>query len=214
MWQDCPVADGGMRRNAVSELNRHSHRRSHRRLWLWLSIGVTGVVAAGVIAVILASGSPRGGVVHTVEMPTALGPYKWAPDLEKEADLPALAASVAGTGGRQASSVRSRIYERPGPGGAAPQVLEVIGGHLLGTSPASSAITFIRRYPGAHAVPAGPMGGSAACFEQAAGTADSVAMCVWSDNDSFGMLMSPTLNAASLADLMVQDRPLIELVKK
>jgi hypothetical protein len=39
-------------------------------------------------------------------------------------------------------------------------------------------------------------------------------MCAWSDNDSFGILTSPTLNAASLADLMVQDRPLIELVKK
>jgi hypothetical protein len=50
----------------------------------------------------------------------------------------------------------------------------------------------------------------------AAGTGASgrVAMCAWSDNDSFGILTSPALNAASLADLMVQDRPLIELVKK
>ncbi len=39
-------------------------------------------------------------------------------------------------------------------------------------------------------------------------------MCVWFDNDSFGILASPTLNAANLANLMVQDRPLIELVKK
>jgi hypothetical protein len=39
-------------------------------------------------------------------------------------------------------------------------------------------------------------------------------MCAWSDNDSFAILTSPTLNAASLADLMVQDRPLIELVRK
>jgi len=58
------------------------------------------------------------------------------------------------------------------------------------------------------------MGGSAACFEQTAGTADTVAMCAWSDNDTFGILVSPTLNAAGLANLMVQDRPLIELVKK
>jgi hypothetical protein len=54
------------------------------------------------------------------------------------------------------------------------------------------------------------MGGSAACFEQTAGTADRVAMCAWSDNDSFGILASPTLSAANLANLMVQDRPLIE----
>ncbi len=78
----------------------------------------------------------------------------------------------------------------------------------------ASVITLIRKYPGAHVVPAGPMGGSAACFERTTGTADSVAMCAWSDNDTFGILVSPTLNAASLADLMVQDRPLIELVKK
>jgi hypothetical protein len=208
MWQDCPVADGGMRRNAAIELNHHHRRR------LWLSLGVTGVVAAGAIAVILTSGSPGGSVAHTVVMPAALGPYKWAPDLEKNAGLPTLAASVAEMGGGQMSGIRARTYDRPAPGGAAPQVLEVIGGRLPGTSPASSIITLIRKYPGTHVVPAGPIGGSAACFEQTAGTADSTAICAWSDNDSFGILTSPTLNAASLADLMVQDRPLIELVKK
>jgi len=99
-------------------------------------------------------------------------------------------------------------------GGAAPQLLEVIGGRLPSTSPASSIVTLTHMYPSAHVVPAGPMGGSAACFEQTAGTADSVAVCAWFDNDSFGILASPTLSAASLANLMVQDRPLIELVKK
>jgi hypothetical protein len=177
MWQDCPVADGGMRRNATS-------------------------------------GSPGGGVAHTVVMPAALGPYKWAPDLDKNAGLPTLATSVAEMGGGQMSGIRARTYERPAPGGTAPQLLEVIGGRLPSTPPASSIITLIRKYPSAHVVPVGPMGGSAACFEQTAGTADSTVMCAWSDSDSFGILTSPTLNAASLADLMVQDRPLIELIKK
>ena len=122
MWQDCAVADGGMRRNAAIEPNHH-----RRRLWLSLGLtgaGVIGVVAVGVIVGILKSGSPGGGVAHAVVTPAALGPYKWAPDL------------------------------------------------------------------------------------------DSVAMCAWFDNDSFGILTSPTLNAANLANLMVQDRALIELVKK
>jgi hypothetical protein len=207
MWQDCPVADGGMRRNAAIKLNHHRRR-------LWLSLGVTGVVAAGTIAVILMSGSRDGGVAHTVVMPAALGPYKWAPDLDKNAGLPTLATSVAEMGGGQMSGIRARTYERPAPGGAAPQLLEVIGGRLPSTPPASSIITLIRKYPSAHVVPVGPMGGSAACFEQTAGTADSTVMCAWSDSDSFGILTSPTLNAASLADLMVQDRPLIELIKK
>ncbi|MGH3418038.1 MAG: hypothetical protein ACRDOD_00345 [Streptosporangiaceae bacterium] len=82
------MADGGMRRNAAIELNHHHHRRR-----LWLSLGVTGVVAAGAIAVILTPGSPGGG--------------------------------------------------------AAPQLLEVIGGRLPSTSPASSIITLIRKYPSA-----------------------------------------------------------------
>jgi hypothetical protein len=207
MWQDCPVADGGMRRNAAIKLNHHRRR-------LWLSLGVTGVVAAGTIAVILMSGSRDGGVAHTVVMPAALGPYKWAPDLDKNAGLPTLATSVAEMGGGQMSGIRARTYERPAPGGTAPQLLEVIGGRLPSTPPASSIITLIRKYPSAHVVPVGPMGGSAACFEQTAGTADSTVMCAWSDSDSFGILTSPTLNAASLADLMVQDRPLIELIKK
>ena len=153
-------------------------------------------------------------MAHTVVMSAALGPYKWAPDLEKNAGLPVLAASAAEIGGGQVSGSRARTYERPAPGEGSPQLLEVIGGRLPSTSPASSVITLIRKYPSARVVPAGPMGGSAACFEQTAGTAGSVAMCAWSDDDTFGILVSPTLNAADLANLMVQDRPLIELVKK
>ena len=152
-----------MRRDAAIELNHHHQRR------LWLGLGVTGAVAAGVIAGILTSGSPGGGVAHTVVMPAALGPYKWTPDLEQNAGLPTLAASVAKMGGGQTSDFRARTYEKPAPSGAAPQVLEVIGGRLPSTSPASSITALIQKYPGAHIVPAGPMGGSAACFEQTAG---------------------------------------------
>ena len=39
-------------------------------------------------------------------------------------------------------------------------------------------------------------------------------MCAWSDNDTFGILVSSTLSAPGLANLTMQDRPLIELVKK
>src|SRR5206468_7360737 len=117
----------------------------------------------GAIGGILTSGSPGGSVAHTVVTPAALGPYKWAPDLEKNAGLPTLAASVAKMSNGQTSDIRARTYEKPALGGAAPQLLEVIGGHLPGTSPASSIATLIHMHPGAHLVPAGPMGGSAAC---------------------------------------------------
>jgi hypothetical protein len=212
MWQDCAVDDGGMRRNAAIEL---SHRRRRLRLSLGvIGVGVISIVAAAAIAGIFKSGSPGGGVAHTVVTPAALGPYKWAPDLEKNAGLATLATSVAKMSDGQAGNIRSHAYEKPAPGGTAPQLLEVIAGRLPSTSPAASVVTLIQSYPSGHIVPAGPMGGSAACFERTAGTADSVAMCAWSDNDSFGILVSPTLSAANLANLMVQERPLIELVKK
>jgi hypothetical protein len=204
MWQDYAVADGEVWRGAASELNNRGKR-------LRLTLGVIGVAAAGAIAGILTSGF-HGAAVHTVVTPAALGSYTWVPDLAE--NMPALTDKVATVSSGQASDIRARTYEKPAAGGIAPQLLMVIGGHLTGTSPASSITTLTHLYPSAHVVPAGPMGGSAACFEEEAGTAASVAICAWFDNDSFGILASPTLSGANLATLMVQDRPLIELVKK
>jgi hypothetical protein len=70
-----------------------------------------------------------------VVTPAALGPYKWAPDLEKNAGLATLATSVAKMSDGQTSDIRSHAYEKPAPGGTAPQLLEVIAGRLPGTSP-------------------------------------------------------------------------------
>jgi len=198
------VGRGLGRRNPSLRAQRLSGRCG--RIARWLMAGWGGMPRL--------SRTTTGGVAHTMVTPAALGPYKWAPDLERNVGPPTLATSVAKMSDAQASDIRARTYKKPALGGAAPQVLEVIGGRLRSTSPASSIGTLIHMYPSAHSVPAGPLGGSAACFEQTAGTADSVAMCAWFDNDSFGILTSPTLNAANLANLMVQDRPLIELVKK
>jgi hypothetical protein len=41
-----------------------------------------------------------------------------------------------------------------------------------------------------------------------------VAMCVWFDNDSFGEIVSPTMNATSLANVMRTMRPSLEVVVK
>jgi len=37
-------------------------------------------------------------------------------------------------------------------------------------------------------------------------------MCVWFDNDSFGELSSPTMNATALASVMRTFRPAVEQV--
>jgi hypothetical protein len=39
-------------------------------------------------------------------------------------------------------------------------------------------------------------------------------MCVWFDNDSFGEIVSPTMNATSLGNVMRTMRPSLELVVK
>jgi hypothetical protein len=39
-------------------------------------------------------------------------------------------------------------------------------------------------------------------------------MCAWFDNDSFGEVVSPTMNASALANAMRQIRPHVELVAK
>jgi hypothetical protein len=39
-------------------------------------------------------------------------------------------------------------------------------------------------------------------------------MCAWFDNDSFGEVVSPTMNAAALANAMRSIRPNVELVVK
>ena len=61
--------------------------------------------------------------------------------------------------------------------------------------------------------PAGSLGGEAACA-QAQSNGQSVTMCVWFDNDSFGELVSPTMSAAKLANTLDAVRPSLELYAK
>jgi hypothetical protein len=41
-----------------------------------------------------------------------------------------------------------------------------------------------------------------------------VALCVWFDNDTFGDLESPTMNATALANVMLTFRPSVEITLK
>ncbi len=70
-----------------------------------------------------------------------------------------------------------------------------------------------QRFKGAKITNAGGPG-EAACVNATASEPGSVAMCAWFDNDSFGEVLSPTMNASSLASTMRQIRPHVELVVK
>ena len=45
-------------------------------------------------------------------------------------------------------------------------------------------------------------------------TSNSRSLCAWFDNDSFGEIVSPTMNATALANAMRTVRPSVELLAK
>jgi hypothetical protein len=89
-----------------------------------------------------------------------------------------------------------------------------IGGHLASAAPATSITGFTQKFADATVVSAGSLGGKAACAEEAATTPSQVSICAWFDNDSFGEIVSPTMNATTLATVMRTIRPDLEIVVK
>ena len=84
-----------------------------------------------------------------------------------------------------------------------------VGGKLSNAAPASSLADFRQSNPGAKVVPAGTLGGDAACGVAKA-NGQSVAICLWWDNDSFGELLSSTMSTAKLATTLDTVRPSLE----
>jgi hypothetical protein len=116
--------------------------------------------------------------------------------------------------GGSVSHVVAAVYQRnSGPGTSnGPQVIVFIGGNLTGGSSASGLITaYINGLSGAFTTSPGSLGGQAAC---APGSHGGPAECAWADNDTFGVLVSATMNSVSLAAQMRQMRPLVEHVAR
>ena len=115
----------------------------------------------------------------------------------------------------QARHVVEAVYEAGNSStGGTPQIVLFIGGNLLNASPMVSVTSFTQRFKGAGVTSAGSLGGEAACVNATAAEPGSVAMCAWFDNDSFGEVVSPTMNATALANTMRQIRPHVELIAK
>jgi hypothetical protein len=136
-------------------------------------------------------------------------------DMEKETKLNQLRNEVIKMSSGQASGVVAAVYESGNSAaGNTVQIVMFVGGHLANAAPASSIGSFTQKFPGATLVSAGTLGGKAACVEEAPGTSTAVAMCVFFDNDSFGEIVSPTMKASVLADVMRTMRPSLEIVVK
>jgi len=203
----------GSQRTAGKRRGRSSDRRQ------WLALGAVVVVAAGAIGGVLSKFVFAGpsGPSHSISTPTTLDAYTRSPSLEKAMDVNGLREQVMKNSSGQASDVLSAVYAQgnttPGASGSQPQIFMFVGGHLANTAPGTSIQSFEQSYPKAQEVPAGSLGGEAACVTTTANN-ESVAMCVWFDNDTFGTLVSPTMSTAQLANTLDQVRPGIEQVTK
>jgi len=148
---------------------------------------------------------------HVISTPASLGGY-----VRQQANATAedLRHRIVAAAGGAVKSVVAAVYRRTtGPGTTkAPQIVVFIGGNLAGGASADSLISaYISRLRGAVTTSAGQLGGQAAC---APGSAGGPAECAWADNDTFGVVVSATLNSAGLADVMRQIRPLVEHVAR
>jgi hypothetical protein len=189
---------------------RRGGSNDHR---LWLGLGAVIVVAAAAIFAVIKFEFPsHSGPVHTMGTPAKIGTFARTVDLEHEADVNALKQKVIRMSAGQASHVVSAVYESGNSAaGNTAQIIMFIGGHLANADPAASITSFTQQFRGAKVVSAGALGGKAACVQDGTGT-NSVAMCAFFDNDSFGEVVSPTMKATALASAMLKVRPSVEQV--
>jgi hypothetical protein len=193
-------------------IGRRRGRSNDHRLWLALA-GVVIAAAAVIFGILKFEFPPHSGPAHVIVAPATIGSYVRTVDAERQTNVAQLRDEVVKMSSGQAGRVVSAVYESGGSAaGSTEQTIMFIGGHLANAAPATSIASFTQRFADATVVSAGSLGGKAACVEEAPGTSDSVAMCVWFDNDSFGEIVSPTMNATSLANVMRTMRPSLELV--
>jgi hypothetical protein len=185
-----------------------------KRSRVWLLAGAAGL-AVGVVVVtvgaLLLGGS---GPAHALVTPAKLGAYVRKPQLEQQMNAKELQQQVVAKSAGQASDVVDAVYEANSGAGTSPQVILFIGGHLSGVSPTGFITSFTNEFKGASSTGAGGMGGQAACVNAQQNVAGSVALCTWADNDTFGLVASPTMDAAQLGAEMRAIRPDVEHVTK
>jgi len=208
------VADPDGTKAAKRRIGRRRSGSNDHRLWLGLG-GVVIVAAAAITGIIKFEFPSHSGPAHVMVTPAKIGSYARTVDLERQTNVAQLRDDVIKMSSGQASRVVTAVYESGNAaGGNTEQIIMFIGGHLANAAPATSVTSFMQRFPGAHVVNAGSLGGKAACVEEGGGTSDSVSMCAWFDNDSFGEIVSPTMNATNLAAAMTTVRPAVEQVAK
>jgi hypothetical protein len=210
---------------------RRTSRRRARRVYA--AVGGVVVIAGAAVAFEMLQASAPSGPAHQISTPQRIGSYVQAPALAASMKASQVRRSIVTQSNGEASNVVAAVYESsasqpspstspghgstgPSSGSASPstpgsaansQIVLFIGGNLSGTSASSFITSFIGKLPGAVATAAGPLGGEAACVPSAGG---NPAECAWADNDTFGLVASPTLGAQALASELRQMRLQVE----
>jgi hypothetical protein len=179
-------------------------------LWAGAAGLAVGVVVVAAAALLLGSSGPA----HALVTPARLGAYVRKPQLEQQMNARDLQQQVVAKSAGQASHVVDAVYEDNSSSGTTPQVFLFIGGHLSGISPSGFIASFTKQFQGASSISPGSMGGQAACVNAQASVAGSVALCTWADNDTFGLVASPTMDATQLGAQMRVIRPQVEHAAK
>jgi hypothetical protein len=171
--------------------------------------GVGCAAAAAVLATNMLSGT---GKPHAISTPQRLMSYVQEPSLAAGMGASALRSTIVSMGSGEASHVVDAVYEdSSGPAAkAGPQIILFVGGNLSGSA-GSFISSLTSALPGAFVISPGSLQGQAACVP---GVSGHLTECVWADNDTFGVIASPTLSAPKLGTELREMRPLLEHVVK
>ncbi|HLJ99644.1 MAG TPA: hypothetical protein VKU39_07015, partial [Streptosporangiaceae bacterium] len=187
---------------------RRRGRSSDHRLWIGL-VGVVAVAAGAIFGILKLTAPHNNGPAHTLAMPQRVGIFGQDQNLGMKLGLPQFTQRFAQLG-HFTDTMSGAFATAKTTAGLPSSEMLVIEGHLANDNAADSMREFVKSYPGAVAVPAGPLGGDAACVEM--NTAKGpMAVCAWFDNDTIGMVMSPTMAAHDLAISMPSFRSAVEV---
>jgi len=152
------------------------------------------------------------GPAHSISTPSRLQAYVQEPALAASMHANALRSEIVTKGNGEASHVVDAVYEdSTGPTAKkAPLILLFVGGNLSGSA-ASFIASFTGTLTGAFTTSSGSLGGQAACVP---GVSGHPAECAWADGDTFGLIASPNVGAAALANELRSIRPQVEHVVK
>jgi hypothetical protein len=183
-----------------------SARRAGRRKRLGRLVVVVVVVAVAAAGAAVYKTLPSGGgPAHSITNPDRLGDYTQATALGTSLKIAQLRDSIVSQSRGEAKNVVDNVYQDGS------QILLFIGGNLTGTTSGAFISSFIGSSPDAVTTSAGSLGGSAACLPSVSG---HPAECAWADDDTFGVVLSPTLSATQLASEMRAMRPMVEHLAK